>query len=134
MNLAKYKLNQGDGLFWIGITTVGLAVPEETEKDYMVIRRRLLPHGNRLSQSLHKVHVVGKCPQDTSHLIGLHNLGNLYGGQAKIVGAGPCRCQKGASDYPYLGGLAAGSLSEKLFARSIMSHRTSTLANQFYST
>jgi hypothetical protein len=43
------------------------------------------------------------------------------------VGVGPCRCQKGASDYPYLGGLAAGGPSEKLFARSIMYHRTPTL-------
>jgi hypothetical protein len=31
------------------------------------------------------------------------------------VGVGPCRYQKGASDYPYFGGLAAGGPSEKFF-------------------
>jgi hypothetical protein len=41
---------------------------------------------------------------------------------------------KGASDYPYLGGLAAGGLSEKFFARSIMLHRIHTLISSFYST
>ncbi|KAI9854152.1 MAG: hypothetical protein M1813_001359, partial [Trichoglossum hirsutum] len=80
----------GDNLFQIGITSVGLAAPGKEEKDYWMVQRRLLPHASRLSQSLHKNHVLNSRPKetyDTSYLLGLHNLGSLYSDQGKLAEA-----------------------------------------------
>src|SRR5437773_7526126 len=60
------------------------------EKNYPMKQRRLLPHANRLSQSLHKKHVLDSRPNeiyDTSYLHGLHSLGRLYGNQGKLAEA-----------------------------------------------
>jgi hypothetical protein len=44
-----------------------------------------------------------------------------------VLELGRAAAKKGLAITPIFGGLAAGGPSEKLFARSIMYHRTSTL-------
>jgi tetratricopeptide (TPR) repeat protein len=85
--IREFINREGNNLFQIGVVSVGLAVPGEERKDYQTIQRRLLPHANRLSQSLYKKHVLGSRPNeiyDTSYLHGLHNLGALYRDQGKL--------------------------------------------------
>ncbi|KAH0542026.1 hypothetical protein FGG08_003575, partial [Glutinoglossum americanum] len=78
------------GLFRIGIASVGLAAPTVEEKDYWTMQRRLLPHANRLSQSLHKNHILDSFQGEmygASYLHGLQNLGALYRDQGKLAEA-----------------------------------------------
>src|SRR5204863_8495351 len=62
--IREFINKEGDNLFRIGITSVGLAVPGKKEKNYLTMQRRFLPHANRLSQSLHKKHVLDSRPNE----------------------------------------------------------------------
>ncbi|KAH0535996.1 hypothetical protein FGG08_007113 [Glutinoglossum americanum] len=88
--IREFVNKEDNNLFQIGITSVGFAVPGKEERDYSTMQRRLLPHANRLSQSLHKNHVLDSRPNeiyDMSYLHGLHALGNLYRDQGKLTEA-----------------------------------------------
>src|SRR5205809_387309 len=88
--IREFINKEGGTLFRIAIASVGLAVPGEKEKDYLTMHRRLLPHANRLSQSLHIKHVLDKRAHGldhTSYLHTLHNLGDLYRDQGKLAEA-----------------------------------------------
>src|SRR5207248_979101 len=81
---------EGDVLLRIGIASVGFAVPEEDEKDYWMVQRRLLPHASRLSQHLHTNHTFGSRPNeidDMPYLHGLRNLCRLHWTQGKLAEA-----------------------------------------------
>ncbi|KAI9855038.1 MAG: hypothetical protein M1813_000582 [Trichoglossum hirsutum] len=86
--IREFINKEDNNLFRIGITSVGLAVPGDKEKDYQTMQRRLLPHANRLSQSLRRKHVLDSRSNeiyDISYLYGLHNLGDLYSCQEKFA-------------------------------------------------
>jgi tetratricopeptide (TPR) repeat protein len=88
--IREFINKEGDNLFRIGITSVGLAIPEEQEKDYPMMQRRLLPHANRLWQSLHKILFLESGSNeiyDTPYLHRLHNLGLLYRDQGRLAEA-----------------------------------------------
>ena len=70
----------------LALTIVGFAAPNQSEPEYWVIERRLLPHANRCVQRL-VVDDVPDAEKDSDLDDAFHNLGILYKDQGKLAEA-----------------------------------------------
>ncbi|KAK3170881.1 hypothetical protein OEA41_002965 [Lepraria neglecta] len=73
-------------LMMMALTMVGFAVPSQSEPEYWVIQRRLLPHANRCVQQLPAINVLDAF-RDQNSDDAFHNLGLLYRHQGKLAEA-----------------------------------------------
>ena len=73
-------------LMRLALTTVGYALPEQSEPAYSVLQQRLLPHANRYVQQYRTAEEYNEI-EDENSLDAFHSLGLLYADQGKLAQA-----------------------------------------------
>ncbi|KAK4251063.1 kinesin light chain [Corynascus novoguineensis] len=73
-----------EGFPRLAVVLIGKSVPSNTAMDYLVFRRRLLPHAERIFRWARQVYVDGDELEDTWTLNAIQHLGVLFEGQGRL--------------------------------------------------
>ena len=73
---------------WLAVIVVASAIPTDSDIDYTLLQRRLLPHCNRIYSLLHQIISENMSkPLELSLIDACHCLGTLYSDQGKMAEA-----------------------------------------------